>query len=40
MKLTDLFFLFLFNMNHAMNIKLSKGNFMTWRTQLHAYICG
>jgi len=28
------------NMNHNLNIKLSKGNFMAWRTQILAYIKG
>jgi hypothetical protein len=27
-------------MNHNLNIKLSKGNFMAWRTQILAYIRG
>jgi hypothetical protein len=28
------------NMNHNLNIKLSKRNFLTWRTQILAYIKG
>jgi hypothetical protein len=28
------------NMNHSLHIKLSKGNFMAWRTQIIAYIKG
>jgi hypothetical protein len=28
------------NMNHNLNIKLSKGNFMAWKMQILAYIRG
>jgi hypothetical protein len=28
------------NMNHNLHIKLSKGNFMAWKTQILAYIKG
>jgi hypothetical protein len=28
------------NMNHNLSIKLTKGNFMAWRTQILAYIKG
>jgi len=28
------------NMNHNLNIKLSNGNFMAWRTQILAYVKG
>jgi hypothetical protein len=28
------------NMNHNLSIKLTKGNFMAWQTQILAYIKG